>query len=296
MKALVTGGAGFIGSHLAHLLLSQGHQVVAVDNLSTGRRENMASFDSHTNFRFAKLDIRDPSSLQPLIEGMDWVFHLAAATDTAAAHAAPARAFGVNVSGTFSVLDCARRCAVKRFLYAASASVYGVAASQPMAETAPAQPLHPLALTKHLGEQLVLHWVRAYSLPAVSLRLFNVYGARQGSAGVLGLFLDQQKRRQPLTVHGDGAQSRDFVHVNDVANAFLLAAQSNVSAQALNVGSGITRSIRSVAKRLGGEIARVERSGGEPEHVHADISAIGRLLGWKPEITFEERVRELANS
>ena len=178
MKTIVTGGAGFIGSHVSELLIAQGHEVVVVDNLTSGRLENLKSIACHPRFKFANADIRDDSCLQPLFKGVDWVFHFAGLADIVPSIEMPGQYYSTNVSGTFNVLECARRCGVKRFLYAASSSSYGIPDVYPTPESAPIRPQYPYALTKYMGEELVLHWATVYKLPALSLRLFNVFGTR----------------------------------------------------------------------------------------------------------------------
>lgn len=294
MKALVTGGAGFIGSHLAELLVARGHEVVVVDNLASGRMENVKAILEHPRFKFAQVDIRDAASLQPLFEGIDWAFHLAGLADIVPSIEMPAQYYGTNVSGTFNVLECARRSGVTRFLYAASSSSYGIPDTHPTPESAPIRPQYPYALTKYMGEELVLHWASVYKLPAVSLRLFNVFGMRSRTTGaygaVFGVFLAQKLRGQPFTVVGDGRQTRDFTYVTDVAEAFLRAAESDVSGEAMNVGSGSHYSIKRLVDLLGGEVEYIPKRPGEPDCTFADVSKIKNLLGWKAQVSFEEGV------
>ncbi len=295
MKTLVTGGAGFIGSHLSELLIAKGHEVLAVDNLSSGRLENLKRVVSHPRFKFAQVDIRDPSALQPLFEGVDWVFHLAGLADIVPSIEMPAQYYSTNVSGTFNVLECARSCGVKRFLYAASSSSYGIPALYPTPESSPIQPHYPYALTKYMGEELVLHWAKVYKFPTVSLRLFNVFGTRSRTTGaygaVFGVFLAQKLNGRPFTVVGDGTQTRDFTYVTDVAEAFLCAAQSSVSGEAMNVGSGNHYSVNRLVELLGGAVEFIPKRPGEPDCTYADVEKIKRLLGWMPRVSFEEGVR-----
>lgn len=295
MKTLVTGGAGFIGSHLSELLIAKGHEVLVVDNLTSGRLENLKAVVSHPRFKFAQADIRDPSALQPLFDGVDWVFHLAGLADIVPSIEMPAQYFSTNVSGTFNVLECARSSGVKRFLYAASSSSYGIPELYPTPESSPIQPQYPYALTKYMGEELVLHWAKVYKFPTVSLRLFNVFGTRSRTTGaygaVFGVFLAQKLNGRPFTVVGDGTQTRDFTYVTDVAEAFLCAAQSNVSGEAMNVGSGNHYSVNRLVGLLGGAVEFIPKRPGEPDCTYADVGKIKRLLGWKPRISFEEGVR-----
>lgn len=294
MKTLVTGGAGFIGSHLAQLLIAGGHEVTVVDNLTSGRLKNLAPIADHPGFKFANVDIRDIEALGPLFEGVDWVFHLAGLADIVPSIEMPAQYYSTNVSGTFNVLECARRCGIKRFLYAASSSSYGIPDCYPTPESAPIQPQYPYALTKYMGEELVLHWANVYKLPTVSLRLFNVFGTRSRTTGaygaVFGVFLAQKLKDQPFTVVGDGTQTRDFTYVTDVVEAFLCAAQSDISGQAMNVGSGNRYSINRLVELLGGEVQYIAKRPGEPDCTFADTSKIESLLGWKARISFEEGV------
>lgn len=297
MKTIVTGGAGFIGSHLSELLIAEGHDVVVVDNLTSGRLENMKSVADHPRFKFANADIRDPAALQPLFEGVDWVFHLAGLADIVPSIEMPSQYYSTNVSGTFNVLECARRSGAKRFLYAASSSSYGIPDLYPTPESAPIQPQYPYALTKFMGEELVLHWAKVYKLPAISLRLFNVYGIRSRTTGaygaVFGVFLAQKLNGRSFTVVGDGTQTRDFTYVTDVAEAFLCAAQSSVSGEAMNVGSGNHYSVNRLVELLGGAVEYIQKRPGEPDCTYADVRKIEKLIGWRSRVSFEEGVRRM---
>jgi UDP-glucose 4-epimerase len=183
---------------------------------------------------------------------------------------------------------------VKRFLYAASSSSYGIPDTFPTPECAPIRPLYPYALTKHMGEELVLHWASIYKLPAVSLRLFNVFGTRSRTSGaygaVFGVFLAQKLKGRPLTVVGDGSQTRDFTYVTDVAEAFLRAAESSIAGEAMNVGSGNHYSVNRLVQLLGGEIEHIPKRPGEPDCTFADVSKISRLLNWSARVPFAEGV------
>ena len=294
MKTLITGGAGFIGSHLAELLIGKGHEVLVVDNLLSGRLKNLQSIADHPKFSFAQADIRDTASLQPLFDGVDWVFHLAGLADIVPSIEMPAQYYSTNVTGTFNVLESARQSGVKRVLYAASSSSYGIPDIYPTPESAPIKPQYPYALTKYMGEELVLHWANVYKLPAVSLRLFNVFGTRSRTTGaygaVFGVFLAQKLNGRPFTVVGNGAQTRDFTYVTDVAEAFLCAAESGVSGEAMNVGSGNHYTVNRLVELLGGNIEYIPKRPGEPDCTFGDITKIQRLLGWKARVTFEDGV------
>jgi UDP-glucose 4-epimerase len=297
MKTLVTGGAGFIGSHLCELLLSRGHDVVAVDSLACGRLGNFKSFEKHPHFQFVKVDIRDFESLRPVFRGIEWVFHLAGLADIVPSIEQPDNYYSTNVTGTFNVLECARERGTKRLVYAASSSSYGIPDVYPTPETSPIRPHYPYALTKYMGEELVLHWAQTYKLPALSLRLFNVYGPRSRTTGaygaVFGVFLAQKLNSKPFTVVGDGTQTRDFTYVTDVAEAFLRAAESGLSGEAMNVGSNNHYSVNRLVELLGGDVVHIPKRPGEPDCTFADVSKIARLLGWEAGVTFEEGVRRM---
>jgi UDP-glucose 4-epimerase len=294
MRALITGGAGFIGSHLAEVLAASGHQITVVDNLNSGRMENLKQISSEPGFRFENVDIRDIENLRPLFQDVDWVFHLAGLADIVPSIEMPAHYYSTNVTGTFNVLECARSAGVKRLVYAASSSSYGIPDIYPTPESAEIRPQYPYAMTKYMGEELVLHWAQVYKLPAVSLRLFNVYGTRSRTTGaygaVFGVFLAQKLDGRPYTVVGDGNQSRDFTYVTDVAKAFMCAAESDISGEAMNVGSDNHYSVNRLVELLGGEIEYIPKRPGEPDCTFADISKIRNLLGWEAEVSFEDGV------
>ncbi len=297
MRALVTGGAGFIGSHLAELLINEGHDVVIVDNLTSGRMTNLKTITGNPRVTFIQADIRDLSSLQPAFSGVHWVFHLAGLADIVPSIEMPVQYYSTNVTGTFNVLECARSCGAKRVVYAASSSSYGIPDIYPTPESSPIRPQYPYALTKFMGEELVLHWSQVYKLPAISLRLFNVYGTRSRTTGtygaVFGVFLAQKLNGRPFTVVGDGKQTRDFTYVTDVAKAFLRAAESSESGMALNVGSGNHYSVNQLVELLGGPVQHIPKRPGEPDCTFADIAMIGQVLNWKALISFEEGVSKM---
>jgi len=299
VKTLVTGGCGFIGSHLAEQLLRQSHEVVIVDNLSCGRLANIASFEKHPNLRVLTADIVDREQIAPAFFNVDWVFHLAGIADIVPSIEQPDKYFQNNVLGTLNVLQCSRDAGVKRLVYAASSSSYGIPSQYPTLETAAIQPQYPYALTKYMGEELVMHWALVFKLPALSLRLFNVYGPRSRTTGaygaVFGVFLAQKLKSKPFTVVGDGTQTRDFTYVTDVANAFVLAAQSDSSGEALNVGSGNHYSVNYLVSLLGGEKVHIPKRPGEPDCTFADTVKIKRLLNWAPQVSLEQGVQNMLN-
>ena len=295
MRTIVTGGGGFIGSHLVELLIRENHNVIVIDNFVNGRMENLVSLKNHPNLKVVNESCENYSQIKDNFIGIDWVFHLAALADIVPSIQNPLAYHQANVDGTISVLEAARNANVKRFLYAASSSCYGIPDIFPTPETAEIRPQYPYALTKYLGEQYVLHWGKIYQLPVVSLRLFNVYGTRSRTSGtygaVFGVFLKQKLAGQPFTIVGDGTQTRDFTYVTDVANAFLTAAKSNISSEIFNVGSDHTYSVNYLAELLGGDKIFIPKRPGEPDQTFADISKIKSILGWQTAVTFETGVK-----
>ena len=293
-RALVTGGAGFIGSHLVERLLKDGHEVSVLDNLSSGISANLAHVADNPRMRFHQADISDFEAIRPLFEGTTWVFHLAGLADIVPSIERPMTYHRANVDGTIAVLEAARAAGVKRLVYAASSSCYGIAEQLPTPVTAPINPMYPYALSKNIGEQYLMHWAKVYGLPCVSLRLFNVYGPRSRSTGaygaVFGVFLAQKLADQPFTIVGDGSQTRDFTFVTDVVDAFVKAAESEVSGEIFNVGSGDTYSVNRLASLLGGDVVHIPKRPGEPDCTFADIGRICRMLGWRPSVSFEHGV------
>ena len=290
--AIVTGGAGFIGSHLVDALLAENISVRVIDNYSTGRPENLAHVAGQVEL--VEADFAKSGSWQKLFQDTDWVFHLGALADIVPSIQRPADYFQANVDGTFNVLEAAKNAGVKRFVYAASSSCYGIPDKYPTSEAAEISPQYPYALTKRLGEELVMHWAQLYNLPAIALRLFNVYGPRSRTSGtygaVLGVFLAQKLANKPFTVVGDGTQTRDFTYVTDVANAFLTAAQSSVCEEIFNVGSGETVSVNRLVELLGGEVTYIPKRPGEPDCTYADITKIRRELKWQPKVDIKQGV------
>jgi UDP-glucose 4-epimerase len=291
MHAIVTGGLGFIGSHLVRRLLADGHRVTVIDNGSTGRRSNLPG---HPQLYVIEQDVVSGWQLWPT--QVDWIFHLAALADIVPSIEQPAAYHRANVDGTVAVLEYARAAGCQRFLYAASSSCYGLATTFPTPEDAPLSPQYPYALTKRVGEQYVQHWGQVYGLPTVSLRLFNVYGPRQRTSGtygaVLGVFLAQKRAGQPFTVVGDGTQTRDFTHVSDVVDAFVTAAQSEVTG-VFNVGSGQTVSVNALVAMLEGPHVSIPKRPGEPDCTFADIRTIRHALGWTPLVSMADGLAEM---
>ena len=295
--AIVTGGCGFIGSHLVDRLLADGHRVRVIDSFVSGRPENLAHHNGHPDLKIINADVADISSTSAAMDGADWVFHMAALADIVPSIQRPSDYHHSNVEGTFAALEGARAAGVEKFVYAASSTCYGIPDIFPTPEDAPIRPMFPYALTKNVGEQYVMHWAQTYKLPAISLRMFNVYGPRARTSGtygaVFGVFLAQKLAGENFTVVGDGTQTRDFTFVSDVVNAFVAAATSDVSGEIMNVGSDNTYSINRLVELLGGEITYVPKRPGEPDCTYADITKIRKLLGWKPSVRFEDGVKKM---
>ena len=299
MKALITGGAGFIGSHLADLLLKNNISVLVIDNLYSGSESNLQLAKKNKNFHFVNADIVNNDEIEPFFNGVDWVFHLAGLADIVPSINDPKSYFDVNVNGTLNILQSSLKHNVKKLIYAASSSSYGIPDVFPTPESSKINPQYPYALTKYMGEELVIHWNNVYKLKANSMRLFNVYGPRSRTSGaygaVFGVFLSQKINNKPFTVVGNGKQSRDFTYVTDVANAFFMSAKSTVYGEIMNVGSGNHYEINKLVSLLSGEVEYIPKRPGEPDCTFADISKIRDLLAWEPEVTFEEGVNEMLN-
>ena len=293
---LVTGGAGFIGSHLVDRLIVQGRRVRVLDSLVVGRRANLRQHDDDPRLEIIEADVADNLAVDRAMAGVERVFHLAARADIVPSIRDPQAYFRANVDGTFAVLEAARRHAVRRLVYAASSSVYGIPSIYPTPETAPADPRYPYALTKHLGEQLVLHWAQVYRLPASSVRFFNVYGPRARTSGtygaVFGVFLAQLLAGEKLTVVGDGDQTRDFTFVSDIVDALLAVAHSDRIGEVYNVGSGAPVSVNVLIRLLGSPpCTHIPKRPGEPDCTWADIGKIQKDIGWRPKVGIAEGVQ-----
>lgn len=308
MRCLVTGAAGFIGSHLCTRLLDDGHSVIGIDDLSTGRMENLRAAMTYQEFQFINQDITDDfCNLVNEVGNADWVFHLAAKADIVPSIQNPELYHRVNVTGTMMILEYARVWKAKRFVYAASSSCFGIPTAIPTGENARKTPMYPYALTKYLGEQYVMHWAQTYGVPAVSLRLFNVYGPGSRTSGaygaVFGVFLSQMANGKPLTVVGNGRQARDFTFISDVVDAFVKAAQCNYSGRCYNIGTGEPQSVNRLVSLLGGEDGRPEVINlpdrpGEPRKTQAKTTQAEADLHWQPKVSFKagvEIMRKLVN-
>ena len=292
--AVVTGGAGFIGSHMVDLLLDRGFRVHAIDNMVGGRAANLARHGNNAGLVLDERDIRALASGDALFAGATYVFHFAGIGDIVPSIERPAEYMSANVQGTVHVLEAARRAGVRKMVYAASSSCYGLA-TVPTGEDHPIAPQYPYALSKYLGEMAAFHWHKIYRLPVNSIRIFNAYGTRSRTSGaygaVFGVFLRQKLAGKPFTVVGDGTQKRDFLYVTDLATAFLRAAETDRVGEVYNLGAGNPQSINRLVDLLKGEVVYVPKRPGEPDCTWAEIGKIRRELGWAPTVSFEEGVR-----
>lgn len=292
-KVIVTGGAGFIGSNLVKALLLRGDEVHVVDTLVASKRERVPE-----GVTLHEVDIRDTEALKPLCVGVRSIFHLAALPRVQFSIENPVETHDVNITGTLSVLEAARASGGGRVVYSASSSAYGDQTILPLVESMAALPKSPYGLQKYVGELICRLWSEVYGLPTVSLRYFNVYGPGLDPDGpyalVIGKFITQRKKGEPLTITGDGEQTRDFTHVRDVVRANILAAESAHvgKGEVLNIGAGRNVSIKRLAELMGGPVEFVEARL-EPKHTQADTSLAKQLIGWEPTILFEDGITEL---
>ena len=296
MKCLVTGGAGFIGSNLVDHLIKSGHQVIVLDNLSTGRLSNLHQLKN--KIRFVNVDVTNSkNSIDQYFENVDWVFHLAGLADIVPSIKNPYSYFQTNVKGTLNILEASKKIKIKKLIYAASASCYGIPDKYPTDEKSKIDPQYPYALTKFIGEQLVIHWAKVYHMPNISLRFFNAYGPKSRKKGpygsVFSVFLAQKLSKKPLTIIGNGNQTRDFIHVFDVVDVMIKAAQRGKKGEVYNVGRGKETSINSIANFIGGKKIYLPKRPGEPNKSLADITKIKKQLNWKPKISIEEGIKML---
>jgi len=291
--AIVTGGAGFIGSHMVDLLVERGFRVRVIDTLVGGRRENLAHHEGSGAVTLIERDIRTLMPDDDAFAAAQFVFHFAGIGDIVPSIERPIDYMETNVTGTVRVLECARYAGVRKLIYAASSSCYGLAAT-PTREVHPIAPEYPYALSKFQGEQAVLHWHKVYGLPVNSLRIFNAYGPRVRTTGaygaVFGVFLKQKLEGRPFTIVGDGSQRRDFIYVTDVAQAFLAAAETEIAGEVFNIGAGNPQSINRLVDLIGGARSYVPRRPGEPDCTWANIDKATTVLGWRCQTNFETGV------
>ena len=297
--AIVTGGAGFIGSHMVDELLERGFAVRVIDNLVGGHEENLAHHATNADLSLERRDIRSFEPDDNLFLGAKYIFHFAGIGDIVPSIERPLDYMSTNVQGTVRMLECSRYSGVTKFVYAASSSCYGLA-NVPTREDHPINTVYPYALSKFQGEQAAFHWHQVYKLPVNAIRIFNAYGTRSRTSGaygaVFGVFLRQKLAGKPYTVVGDGTQSRDFLYVTDVARAFLAAAQTTHSGRIYNLGAGNPQSVNRLVELLGGDVVYIPKRPGEPDSTWADISLIKQELDWQPQVNFEEGVSNIVSN
>lgn len=291
--AVVTGGAGFIGSHMVDVLIERGYTVRVIDNLTGGHARNLRQHTGNSRFEFHHLDINTIEPDNAVFTGARFVFHFAGIGDIVPSIERPIQYMQTNVQGTVRVLEAARAAGVEKFVYAASSSCYGLAAT-PTAEDHRIAPMYPYALSKYQGEQAAFHWHAVYGLPVNSIRIFNAYGTRVRTTGVygavFGVFFRQKLAGQPFTVVGDGEQTRDFIYVTDVAKAFLAAAETPRVGEAYNLGAGAPQSINRLVSLIGGDVVHLPKRPGEPDCTWANITKITSQLAWRPTVPFDKGV------
>ena len=296
--SIVTGGAGFIGSHMVDLLLTRGYSVRVIDNFSGGHDRNLAHLAGNADLSVTRADIRELQAGSPIFTDAKYLFHFAGIGDIVPSLERPIDYMDINVQGTVKVLECARAAGVKKLIYAASSSCYGLA-DVPTREDHPIDPKYPYALSKYMGEQATLHWLKVYGLLVNSVRIFNAYGTRVRTTGaygaVFGVFFKQKLDGKPFTVVGDGTQTRDFLYVTDVARAFLAAAETEQMGEVYNLGAGNPQSVNRLVELLGGDVVYIPKRPGEPDSTWADITKITAELGWQPEVSFEKGVARMVS-
>lgn len=300
MKVLVTGGCGFIGSHMVDYLLENGYQVIVIDNLSGGSLENLSHQNQNNNLSIEEIDIRELDHNSSIFKDLNYVYHFAGVGDIVPSIKEPERYISNNVMGTLRLLECIKHNKINKLVYAASSSCYGLA-DTPTNENHLINPQYPYALSKHQGTELIQHWYNVYKIPYNIICIFNAYGTRSRTSGaygaVFGVFLKQKLSKKPFTVVGDGTQKRDFVNVRDLVEAFYLASITKITGEIFNVGSGNPQTINYLIELIGGgEKVYLPKRPGEPDITFADISKIKKLLNWEPKISFEEGVNEMLNN
>ena len=295
-KSIITGGAGFIGSNLTDHLVRIGHKVVILDNLVFGKKSNI-SHHNKKNVKLFKIDISKNLKLDKYFKGADYVFHLAALAQIIPSFKNPKKYFINNVNGTLNVLEAAKKEKIKKFIYAASSSCYGNPKKFPTSEKDQIDLKNPYAATKFIGEELVMRYATLYKMPNISFRFFNVYGPRLSTSGqysaVMGNFLSQTKSKKALTIVGDGKQTRDFIHVDDLANAFIKVIKSKLVNKIYNLGSGKSTSINTVAKIFRGKRKHIAIRPGEPRTSLAKITKLKKDINWKPKISIQLGIKKL---
>tara|TARA_B100000965_G_scaffold382632_1_gene381151 strand:+ start:2377 stop:3273 length:897 start_codon:yes stop_codon:yes gene_type:complete len=294
-KVIVTGGAGFIGSHLVEGLVRKNYKVTVLDNLSTGNLKNLSLVKK--KIKFIKCDLSKEKNLFLLFKNTKFVFHLAGLSKTIESIKNPKKYYKANVIATKNILNACRKVKIKKLIYAASASCYGNPREIPTSEKAKIKNLTPYAKTKWKAERLVINESKLKNFSSISLRFFNVYGPRSlatnSYSSVISIFLKQKLKNKPLTIYGDGSQTRDFIYVSDVVNVMLKVAKSKIYKQIFNVASQKSLTINKIAKIFGGKIEYLPQRKGEPKYSEANIKKIKTLLKWKPKVSINKGINYL---
>lgn len=294
MRYLVTGGAGFIGSNIVDRLIEKGHEVIVVDNEHSDAHESFYWNDKAKNYKY---DIRNYDLIEPLFKGVDFVFHLAAESRIQPAILNPTEAVEINVVGTCNVLQAARDNKVQRVIYSSTSAAYGLKNSIPLEESMPKDCLNPYSVSKTAGEELCKMYTDLFGLKTITFRYFNVYGERQPLKGqyapVIGLFLRQKNMDEPITIVGDGLQTRDFTHVSDVVNANIAATKCTEGFGGIyNIGTGLQTSVLDLAKMIGGKYLHIDERPGECRFTQANITKANNILKWNPKVELKDWLNE----
>ena len=296
LKSVITGGAGFIGSNLTDHLVRIGHKVVVLDNFVSGKKSNL-SHHKKKNVKIIKIDISKSKNLDKYFKGADYVFHLAALAEIIPSIKNPKKYFKNNVIGTLKVVEAVKKVKIKKLIYAASSSCYGTPKKLPTSEKDRIDLKNPYAVTKFIGEEIIMKYAEMFKMPNISFRFFNVYGARLNVSGqygaVISNFLSQTKNKKPLTIVGNGKQTRDFIHVDDLANAFIKVLKSKHTNKIYNLGSGKKTSINYIASIFNGKKKFIANRPGEPKDSLANISKLKKDLKWRPKISIETGITKL---
>ena len=295
-RSIITGGAGFIGSNLTDHLVRIGHKVIVLDNFVSGKKSNL-SHHKKQDVKIIKIDISKSKNLDKYFKGVHYVFHFAALAQIIPSIKNPKKYFKNNVIGTLKVVEAAKKAKIKKLVYAASSSCYGIPKKLPTSEKDKIDLNNPYAVTKFIGEEIIMRYASMFKMPNISFRFFNVYGPRLNISGqysaVIGNFLSQTKNNKALTIVGDGKQTRDFIHVDDIANACIKVIKSKCINKIYNLGSGKKTSINTLAKIFNGKKKFIPNRPGDAKNSLADISKFKKDVNWHPKISLEEGIKKL---
>ena len=299
LKSVITGGAGFIGSNLTDHLVRIGHKVIVLDNFVSGKKSNL-SHHKKKDLKIIKDDISNSKNLEKYFKGADYIFHLAALAEVIPSIKNPKKYFKNNVIGTLKVVEAAKKVNIKKLIYAASSSCYGNPKKFPTSEKDKIDLNNPYAATKFIGEEIIMKYADMFKMPNISFRFFNVYGPRLNISGqysaVIGNFLSQKKNNIPLTIVGNGKQTRDFIHVDDLVSAFIKVIKSRYVKKIYNIGSGKRTSINTIASIFNGKKKFIPIRPGEPKDSLANISKLKKDINWKPKISIESGIKQLLSN